>query len=93
MNWRQLIWVATVIAIWIVSLMIVDSAAKQTRMGYKQQELNHAIQTLEESNLRLKCEISVLHDLERAEQFSESRQMIYPDHQTFTFFLPSDESD
>ncbi len=87
MRWRQLVWLATVMAIWIISLLIVDSAARQTRMGYQQQELHRAIQELEESNLRLECEISVLHDLERADHFSESRGMVFPDSQTFLTFI------
>ncbi|MBN1878962.1 hypothetical protein JW823_02535 [bacterium] len=78
MKWQRYIWTATIIAIWIISLMIVDSAAKQTRMGYQQQNLRIQQQSLDESGLRLQCEMSVLHDLEKAQAFADVQEMENP---------------
>lgn len=79
MRWQRYIWTATILAIWIVSLMIVDSAAKQTRMGYQQQKLQLTRQNLEETSLRLQCEMSVLHDLEKADMYADSQGMQQPE--------------
>ncbi len=79
MKWQRYVWTAIIIAIWVISLMIVDSAAKQTRMGYQQRNLRIQQQNLAEVNSRLKCELSVLHDLQKAEEFSDANQMTNPD--------------
>ena len=79
MKWQRYVWTATILAIWIVSLMIVDSAAKQTRMGYQQQNLRIQQQNLEETGLRLQCEMSVLHDLQKADAYAETQEMIKPE--------------
>jgi cell division protein FtsL len=86
MRWQRYIWAATIVAIWLVSLMIVDSAARHTRMGYQQQELRRELQKQEESNLRLQCEMSVLHDLEKAEEYAESHHMVTSDHDVIDTF-------
>ncbi|MCD4652872.1 hypothetical protein K8T06_02950 [bacterium] len=70
MRWQRYLWTATILVVWIISLMIVDSAAKQTRMGYQRQKLLKKQMELSERNLRLKCEMSVLHDLELADKYS-----------------------
>ena len=86
MKWQRFVWVATIVALWLVSLMIVDSAARNTRMGYQQQELRLDLQQLEESNLRLQCETSLLHDLEKTKEYAESQNMITSDHSTIEYF-------
>lgn len=93
MKWQRYIWVATIVALWLVSLMIVDSAARHTRMGYQQQELRQDLQKLEESNLRLQCEMSMLHDLEKAEDFADSQNMVASDRDTADKFVRDIQSD
>ncbi|HPQ40288.1 MAG TPA: hypothetical protein PLV45_07920 [bacterium] len=78
MKWRRYIWTATILVIWVISLMIVDSAAKQTRMGYQRQKLLRRQMELTERNLRLQCEVSVLHDLEKADAYAAGKQFRDP---------------
>lgn len=86
MKWQRFVWVATIVMLWLVSLMIVDSAAKNTRMGYQQQELRLDLQQQEESNLRLQCESSILHDPEKAKEYAESQKMITSDHSAIEYY-------
>ncbi|MGB3976663.1 MAG: hypothetical protein WBM02_07210 [bacterium] len=86
MKWQRLVWVATIIMLWLISLMIVDSAARNTRMGYQQQELRLDLQEQEESNLRLQCEASILHDLEKTKDYADSHNMITSDRNTIEYF-------
>lgn len=78
MKWRRYLWTATILVIWIISLMIVDSAAKQTRMGYQRQKLLKKQVELTERNLRLQCEVSVLHDLEKARKYAAGKKFSDP---------------
>lgn len=75
MKWQRYLWTATLLVIWVISLLIVDSAAKQTRMGYQKQKVLKQQMELSERKLRLQCEVSTLHDLDQAEEFAEQQQM------------------
>jgi len=79
MKWQRYLWTATILAVWIISLMIVDSAAKQTRMGYQRQKLLKKQAEYSEKNLRLKCEMSVLHNLAHADKYSKENGYGNPD--------------
>ena len=75
MKWQRYLWTAAILAIWVISLLIVDSAAKQTRMGYQKQKILKQQMELTERNLRLECEVSTLHDLPQAEQFADEKEL------------------
>lgn len=79
MKWQRYVWTATLLVIWVISLMIVDSTAKQTRMGYQKQKLLQEQRALTERNLRFKCEVSTLHNLEAAEKYCEDHELEFPE--------------
>ncbi|MBN1295918.1 hypothetical protein JXA80_04000 [bacterium] len=78
MNWRRYLWTATILALWVISLLIVDSTAQQTRMGYRRQRIMKEQMALSEHNLRLRCEASVLHDLESADKQARHQNLHDP---------------
>ncbi len=81
MIWQKLIWTLTILAIWIVSLILVESSAKQTQLGYQLHQLQSQKEVLLEENLRLRSEIATLYDLEKAEEYGNQShfQLVKPD--------------
>jgi len=70
MRWLRILWAVTAILIWLVSLMIIESTAKQTRLGYQIHEIKVEQEKIEERNLRLQCEVATLYDLEKAQDYA-----------------------
>ena len=70
MRKRRLLWTITILIMWILSLVMVESAARKQRIGYQMQKLHKINKKAMEKNLRLKCEITSLHDLDKAEIYA-----------------------
>ncbi len=72
LRWQRVFWLATILIMWVLSLVIVESAARRNRMGYQINRLQSVQNTLDERNLRLRCEIASLHDLQQAQELAEA---------------------
>jgi hypothetical protein len=55
---------------WVLTLAIIWISTSQTQLGYEIQRLKHTREILRERNLRLRCEIASLYDLDRARQYA-----------------------
>jgi len=72
MSWRRLMWTVSVLVLWVLSLVIVESAARKTRIGYRIHKLESKRGQLDERNLRLRCEVATLYDLDKAKEFARA---------------------
>lgn len=71
----DIFWTILIMSIWLVACGLVWISVSKTKLGYEIHRLKQQQEVLQERNLRLKCEIAALYDLDKSFQFAEQTGM------------------
>ncbi len=69
------LWVLLISGIWLTALGLVWISVTKTQLGYEIHRLKRQQDMLLERNLRLKCEIAALYDLDKSRHFAQQSGM------------------
>ncbi len=71
----DILWALLITGIWLTALGLVWISVTKTQLGYEIHRLKSQQDVLLERNLRLKCEIAALYDLDKSRRFARQTGM------------------